>query len=121
MRILWVLAAAIGLAASAVAPSVRAAPPPVEVYGRLPAIDFISLSPSGDRFALAARIGEDRSLVVKRVDGQTEIATKLQPGKVRDLVWGGDRHLFVFGSSTSHARSPGDSPREWMGGAHLDL
>ena len=116
MRILLALAIALGLATAS-----RAAPAPVEVYGRLPSIDFVSLSPSGDRFALAARLGEDRSLLVRRVDGQTEIATKLQPGKVRDLVWGGDRHLFVFGSSTRHPRSPGDSPNEWFGGAHLDL
>ncbi len=121
MRILPALAAALALAQFAAVYPVRAAPPPVEVYGRLPSIDFVSLSPSGDRFALAARRGEDRSLLVRRVDGQTEIATKLQPGKVRDLVWGGDRHLFVFGSSTSRPRAPGDSPHEWMGGAHLDL
>jgi dipeptidyl aminopeptidase/acylaminoacyl peptidase len=116
MRVLLALFLALGVATAA-----HAAPPPVEVYGRLPSIDFISLSPSGDRFALAARLGEDRSLLVRRVDGQTEVATKLQPGKVRDLVWGGDRHLFVFGSSTIRPRMPGDSPHEWMGGAHLDL
>lgn len=116
MRFLLVL-----LAAFAAAVSARAAPPPVEVYGRLPAIDFLSLSPSGDRFALAVRTGEDRTLLVQRADGQNEFATRLQPGKVRDLIWGGDRHLFVLGSSTRHPRSPGDSRTEWMGGAHLDL
>lgn len=118
MRFLTVL-----LAAAALATAAHAAPPPppIEVYGRLPAIDFISLSPSGDRFALAARAGEDRSLLVRRSDGQPEFGTKLAPGKVRDLVWGGDRHLFVFGSTTRHPRAPGDSPTEWMSGAHLDL
>jgi dipeptidyl aminopeptidase/acylaminoacyl peptidase len=116
LRFLIALAAALGVALSA-----RAAPPPVEVYGRLPAIDFISLSPSGERFALVARDGENRSLFVRRIDGQAEVATKLQPGKVRDLVWGGDRHLFVFGSSTIHPRMPGDAVKEWMSGAQLDL
>ena len=76
------------------------AAPPLEVYGRLPAIDFVALSPSGDRFALASRDGENRTLVVRQIDGQGPVATKLGPGKVRDLRWGGDRHLFVLGSTT---------------------
>lgn len=115
MRFLMFLAAALGVAMPA------SAAPPVEAYGRLPAIDFISLSPSGDRFALAARDGENRSLFVRRDDGQAEVATRLQPGKVRDLIWGGDRHLLVFGSTTIHPPIPGGSIGEWMGGAQLDL
>lgn len=108
-------------AALAVGSSARAAPPPIEVYGRLPAIDFVSLAPSGERFALAARDGENRVLFVRRLDGQAEFATRLQPGKVRNLLWGGDRHLFVFGSTTINAPMDGFDRQEWMGGAHLDL
>ena len=67
------------------ATSVQAAPS-LEVYGRLPAIDFISLSPTGERFALVARQGEKRQLSVFRTDGKVEFATGLEPGKVRDLV-----------------------------------
>lgn len=109
-------------AAFAVASSARAAPAPaLDVYGRLPAIDFVSLAPSGERFALAARDGENRLLFVRRLDGQAEYATRLQPGKVRGLLWGGDRHLFVFGSTTINAPLDGFDREEWMGGAHLDL
>ncbi len=97
------------------------AAPPLEVYGRLPAIDFVALSPSGSRFALASRDGENRTLVVRRTDGQSSVATKLGPGKVRDLRWGGDRHLFVLGSSTIYAPVVGLARQEWLGGAHIDL
>jgi dipeptidyl aminopeptidase/acylaminoacyl peptidase len=107
-------------AALALGSTARAAPA-LDVYGRLPAIDFVSLSPSGERFALAARDGERRVLVVRRADGQTEFGTRLEPGKVRDIVWGGDRHLFVFGSRTINAPLDGFDRQEWMGGAHLDL
>jgi dipeptidyl aminopeptidase/acylaminoacyl peptidase len=108
-------------AALAAVSSARAAPPPVEVYGRLPAIDFVSLAPSGERFALAARDGENRLLFVRKLDGQAEFATRLQPGKVRGIVWGGDRHLFVFGSATIVRELAAFDRQEWMGGAHLDL
>jgi len=100
---------------------VARAAPPLEVYGRLPAIDFVALSPSGERFALAARDGDHRKLFVRRADGQAEVATGLPPGKVRELLWGGDRHLFIFGSSTIYAPIQGFDRQEWMGGAHIDL
>jgi len=99
----------------------RVGAPPVEVYGRLPAIDFIELSESGERFALVARVGENRRLFVRKADGQAEFVTNLEPGKVRNIEWGGDRHLFVFGSTTISAPMDGLSTREWAGGAHLDL
>lgn len=108
------------LAALCAAMSAQAAPP-LEVYGRLPAIDFVSLAPSGERFALVARDAESRVLFVRRLNGEAEVATRLEPGKVRDIVWGGDRHLFVFGSSTIHAPLSGFDRQEWMGGAHMDL
>ncbi len=115
MRYWWCLLAALAVA------SVARAAPPLEVYGRLPAIDFVALSPSGERFALAARDGERRKLFVRRADGEAEAVTGLPAGKVRDLVWGGDRHLFIFGSSTIYAPIAGFDRQEWMGGAHLDL
>jgi dipeptidyl aminopeptidase/acylaminoacyl peptidase len=108
------------LAAFCAVSSARAAPA-LDVYGRLPAIDFVSLSPSGDRFALVARDGENRKLFVRLADGQPELVTSLGAGKVRDLAWGGDRHLFVFGSSTIYAPLDGFDRQEWMGGAHIDL
>jgi hypothetical protein len=36
------------------------AAPPVEAYGRLPGIDEIHLSPSGERYAFIATVGEKR-------------------------------------------------------------
>ncbi len=45
----FIVALAIALSAAI---SAHAAPPPLEAYGRLPAIEDAALSPSGARFAL---------------------------------------------------------------------
>ena len=111
----------IGLVAAFLLTAPVYAAPPVETYGRLPAIDFVELSQSGEKFALVARADENRRLFVRKSSGELEFGTSLEPGKVRDIVWGGDRHLFVFGSSTIKAPLDGISTREWWGGAHLDL
>jgi hypothetical protein len=35
-----------------------AAPPPIEAYGRLPAMNMVQLSPSGERYAFIADLDE---------------------------------------------------------------
>jgi hypothetical protein len=42
----------------------QAAPPPVEVYGALPSVEMMRLSPNGDRIAWISVSGADRKLHV---------------------------------------------------------
>jgi hypothetical protein len=69
-----------------------AAPPPVEAYGKQPATEQISLSPSGQRYAFVAVVGERRRLIAMTADGKlAQLATRdldrvdLDPGAV-DIV-----------------------------------
>jgi dipeptidyl aminopeptidase/acylaminoacyl peptidase len=86
----------LGLAAVFAAVSVAHAAPPVEAYGALPAVDQVSISPSGDQLALVTRIDEDRTLVVVRVGGATEFAGKLGDAKVVKIAWAGEDHVILF-------------------------
>ena len=45
------------------------AAPPLSAYGKLPALDLVSLSPSGDKIAFVATDGETRKLFVRKVGG----------------------------------------------------
>lgn len=83
-----------------VAPAL-AAPPPVEAYGKLPGIEQISLSPSGQRYAFIAVIGETRKLVAAQVDGTKVLyATNVGDAKVVGVDWAGEDHLLVTVSHT---------------------
>jgi dipeptidyl aminopeptidase/acylaminoacyl peptidase len=89
---------AAALAALAVfsAPAVRAAAPPVEAYARLPAMERVSLSPSGARYAYLVVDGETRKLVVATVDGnQALFASDIGKAKIVGIDWAGDDHLLV--------------------------
>ena len=68
---LFVRLAAIVLGLLAIAAPALAAPPPVEAYGKLPAVEQVRLSPSGQRYAFIAVIGEQRRLVAVTADGET--------------------------------------------------
>ena len=115
MRFLACLALALAMVSSA------HAAPPLEAYGRLPAIDLVSLSPSGARFALVARDGEERKVFVRRADGQPELVAPVGQSKVRSLAWGGDDHLMVGISGTVGVPAMGMPKQEWMGIVHLAL
>jgi dipeptidyl aminopeptidase/acylaminoacyl peptidase len=91
------LVIALGCLALATAAS---AAPPLEAYGRLPAVEQISLSPSGDRFAFIGVKGEDRKLYVATVDGKPLLQAATGKAKVMGLRWAGDDHLLVITSAT---------------------
>jgi len=85
-----------------IAGPLRAASPPVEAYGRLPAVEQISLSPSGQRYAFVATIGERRRLVAATSDGQTVLfAVETGAAKVVRIVWAGEDHLLVTALHTN--------------------
>jgi dipeptidyl aminopeptidase/acylaminoacyl peptidase len=82
-------------ALSLCAPAV-AGPAPVEAYGKRPAVEQISLSPSGQRYAFVAVVGETRTLVAMTADGKTAlIAVPVGQAKVVDVRWVGEDHILV--------------------------
>ena len=100
---LFVRLAAIVLGLLAIAAPALAAPPPVEAYGKLPAVEQVRLSPSGQRYAFIAVIGEQRRLVAVTADGETPLyATNLGTTKVWDVHWVDDDHLLVTLFHTSN-------------------
>lgn len=76
------------------------AAPPVEAYGKLPGVELIRLSPSGDRYALIALAGEQRRLIVRKVKGELIFISNIGDKKIRRLAWADDEHLLVQFSNT---------------------
>ncbi len=98
------MAAALGLCLSA-GPGRAAPAPPLEVYGKLPGVELMELSPSGELFATVATVGEQRRLIVATIKGQLLIASPVGDAKVRKLTWANDQHLLVVASATYDLRA----------------
>lgn len=77
------------------------APPPIEAYGALPALDQVSLSPNGENIAFVGTVGGKRVLGVRSLAGQTLGAVDLGNAKVRDVQWGDDDHVLITTSTTT--------------------
>ncbi|MDB5430646.1 MAG: peptidase prolyl oligopeptidase [Caulobacter sp.] len=87
-------------ALTAAAGAAFAAPPPVEAYGRLPALDDVALSPSGARMAMIVDDGKDRSLVVTALPGGLLAKFPVGKVKIRAVSWAGEDHLMVVSTET---------------------
>jgi len=98
---LWAIAfAAIilsGAMATVTSASAQTSPPPLEVYGSLPAIDHMSISPGGKFVAFLLVKGGDRRVVIRHYEGGPPV-TIVPLGKIKVTAthWAGDEHLLVF-------------------------
>lgn len=108
------------MAVLAVGTAGRAAPP-LEAYGRLPAIERVVLSPSGERFALIGKAGQDRRLFVRQADGQIVYQANLGAINIRNLYWAGDDRLVVLTTQTVGAHAENMPLQVWSAGLDIDL
>ena len=88
-------------------------PPPLNVYGKLPNISKVALSPDGTRVALL--MNKDGGMLVydyNLVTGDTAAAA-IEGDKIRDLMWADNKSIFLTTSKTSHFAD--QKVEEWMG------
>jgi dipeptidyl aminopeptidase/acylaminoacyl peptidase len=75
---------------------------PLEVYGRLPSLEDVALSPSGERIAFVhtlenARVVSIASLVGRKIVGRIRVGDE----KLRSLMWADEEHLVCLISATT--------------------
>ncbi|CAN5539937.1 S9 family peptidase [soil metagenome] len=73
---------------------------PLEVYGSLPAIESVDISPDGDMLALIATVNDERHIIVKSLSGPVLASTKVAFRKIRSVQWADQDHLIIIASST---------------------
>lgn len=90
-----ILACLIAACVVVVAPVARSAPPPLEAYGQLPAIEMVTLSPAGDRIAYVLRDAKGTKIVARQVDGPVLMAAPVGDGFVDSVQWAGQDIVLV--------------------------
>ncbi len=93
-------AACVTLLAGALVAGAAAAP--IEAYGQLPGIEFVRLSPSGERVALIGVVGEQRRLLIIGAGGAPLRTGAVGDAKVRDLQWAGEDTVLVTVSALAN-------------------
>jgi dipeptidyl aminopeptidase/acylaminoacyl peptidase len=119
------LASALFLFAPVAAPAQTAnpasAPAPLSAYGALPSLELVQISPSGDRLAFIAVVGDQRTLAVTDLRAGTTLGVvAVGRAKVRNLNWVGDERVMVTTSSTQSIAELGISKQEFFIGQIYD-
>jgi len=79
----------------------RAAAPALDDYGKLPAMELVTLSPSGDRYAFVAGDGAARQISIMTADNQLIGFLNVAGVKTRSIEWAGEDYLVVTVSNTA--------------------
>jgi dipeptidyl aminopeptidase/acylaminoacyl peptidase len=100
-----------------------AAVPPLSVYGHLPNIEQIEISPDGTKLAVAITDGEKRMLVIREAaeGGKPLAALNFGDTKLRGVQWAGNDHVLITTSTTAEVFGLSGPKREYLMGFDYDL
>ena len=115
--VLAVVAAGFAMAAAVQADAAAPGVPPLSVYGRLPNIEQVEISPDGAKLAIAVTDGEKRMLLIREAAEGGKLISALNFGdtKLRGVQWAGVEHVLVTTSSTAQPYGLAGPKREyWM-------
>ena len=76
------------------------AAPPLEVYGRLPAIEMAAISHAGDKVAVVGMLAGKRRLFLVSPGQQPVSLMDVTGVKVRDINWAGDDKILLTATAT---------------------
>jgi dipeptidyl aminopeptidase/acylaminoacyl peptidase len=87
---------------------------PLEVYGRLPGLEEVSLSPEGSRIAFVTTTQNMRVIrIVSLADRKSLGGVRVGEAKLRAVSWADENHLLIMTSSTGLPFGLAGQQQEW--------
>jgi dipeptidyl aminopeptidase/acylaminoacyl peptidase len=87
---------------------------PLEVYGKLPVMDQVAISPDGTKIAFVQPVGGKFAVVVDQLSPAALVAgVAPSEQKIRSLIWADSTHLLVVTSQTGFANFVESARSEW--------
>lgn len=96
---------------------------PLSVYGGLPNLEQVEISPDGKFLAIAVTDGEKRMLVVREAGENGKLLSAMNFGdtKLRAVQWAGPEHVLITTSSTAEVYGLSGPKREYLMGFDFNL
>jgi dipeptidyl aminopeptidase/acylaminoacyl peptidase len=112
---------ALSVIALSLAAPAWAAPPPIEDYGKLPAVEHMEVSPAGDMLAFVASDGVHQQVRITKTNGDVLVTKGVGELKVWSIVWLGEGHLLIEVSRSAKAPDPSDYVRSVVEVSQSDI
>jgi dipeptidyl aminopeptidase/acylaminoacyl peptidase len=110
-----ILYAVIWIALTCAGTPVAAASVPLEVYGRLPSLEDVALSPDGSRIAFVRTRQDTRFIaIISLADSKVLGALRLREEKLRRIQWADDNHIMIVTSATALPAGFIGAENEWQ-------
>jgi dienelactone hydrolase len=88
---------------------------PLEVYGRLPSLEDVALSPSGERIAFVRTSGDTRIVTLfSLADHKALSVLRVGDQKLRSIEWADENHLVIMTSVTGMPLGFRGEDAEWF-------
>ncbi len=89
--------------------------PNLAIYGQLPNIESVEISPDGTKLAVIVTNGDKRYLVIRQVSGGAVLKTIIVgAAKLRGVEWAGPNHVLLMTSQTTEVFGLEGPRREYM-------
>ena len=95
--------------------------PDLALYGRLPQIEDVTISPDGSKLAVIMTDGEERLLAVRQLDGKILAGVKAAKTKLRDVLWAGEDHVIMLSTQTAIVYGLQGPAREYLMAVDFNL
>jgi len=95
--------------------------PDLALYGRLPQIESVTISPDGSKLALILTDGEERVLAIRNLNGETLAGVKASKTKLRGVLWAGEDHVVLLSTQTANVYGLSGPAREYMMAVDFNL
>lgn len=103
------------------APAFAANKPDLAIYGQLPTVEDVAISPDGTKLAVIVTNGDQRYLTIRQVGGgvlRTVVAGSI---KLRGVQWAGPNHVLLVTSQTTQVFGLMGPAREYMMALDYDV
>jgi dipeptidyl aminopeptidase/acylaminoacyl peptidase len=96
-------------------------PPALAAYSRLPAMESVALSPSGERYAYVGQDRGERKIIARTAGGRGLAMVPIGEVKVRGLQWAGEKRLLITTTQTANPIYGGGLKREMLNVLSFDV
>lgn len=87
--------------------------PDLAIYGQLPNIETVRISPDGSKLAVVLTNSEQRYLMVREIGGAVLTSVAVGQTKLRSVTWASEEHLILVVSQTEEVRGLMGPAREY--------
>lgn len=88
--------------------------PPLSLYGLLPKVEDVQISPDGSKLAVLTTDGEKRFLTIRKTEGGGLAGIAVADNKLRSMAWAGEDHVILVSSVATRGLNLDGPKREYF-------